>query len=158
MRSSWISAQACTSSSALIARSTVTASGESTDPPAPRQPHHAKVGRMRLPPFSTNATSWSAASANTGSIAAASAARASRKDASAASIAPARPASSGRVGGAAAPPAGSGTAWTAPARVIAGPRRAGGGVGEQLSAPRTERNGALRVRRVGKARARTLCL
>lgn len=78
MRSSCTSAQAWTSSSALTARSTDRASGASTEPPAPRQPHHAKVGRIRLPPHRTNALSSSAAAAKFGSIADASAVRASR--------------------------------------------------------------------------------
>ena len=63
MRSSCTSAQAWISSSALTARSTERASGASTEPPAPRQPHHANVGRMRLPPPSTKALSSSAAAA-----------------------------------------------------------------------------------------------
>ena len=79
MRSSCTSAHAWISSNADTARSTASTAGPSGSPPAPRQPHHAKVGRMRLPPPSTNSHRSPAAAPNAGSMAAAAARRRSRK-------------------------------------------------------------------------------
>src|SRR5207342_485771 len=79
MRSSCTRAHAWISSNADTARSTASTAGPSGSPPAPRQPHHANVGRRRLPPPSTNSHRSPAAAPNAGSMAAAPARRRSRK-------------------------------------------------------------------------------
>jgi hypothetical protein len=66
MMSSWISAQAWTSSSAEQAVSTAVASGACGSPPAPSHPVHANAGLVRFPPRSTNCSSASVASTKTG--------------------------------------------------------------------------------------------
>lgn len=68
IRSSWISAHAWISSRLDTACSTPSASGPAGSPPAPRQPHHANVGRKRLPPVSTNPLSASIPAATVGSV------------------------------------------------------------------------------------------
>jgi hypothetical protein len=61
MMSSCTSAHACRNSSELTALSTASARAPVCSPPAPRHPHHANVGRIRLPPPSTKASSASTA-------------------------------------------------------------------------------------------------
>ncbi len=78
IRSSWTSAQAWISSSELTAVSTDSARGPSGSPPAARQPHQANVGRMRLPPLSTNAARPSTAPVKFSSISAPSVRRSAR--------------------------------------------------------------------------------